>query len=80
MAHTENSTPLVMHKFLCNHNISQKLLPLNLQNTISIFGVFERECVKNNPYTSEELKQNTEMCTSRNTDETFHLIASDMRR
>jgi len=80
MAHTENSTPLVIHKFLCNHKISQTLLPLNLQNTISIFGVFETECVKNNPYISEELKQITEICTSSNTDETFHPMASDMRR
>jgi hypothetical protein len=40
----------------------------------------ERKCVKNNPYISEELKQNSEMCTSRNADENFHLMASDMRR
>jgi hypothetical protein len=41
---------------------------------------FLRECVQNNPHTSEELKQNIELCIWNVTAETLHRVASDMRK
>jgi hypothetical protein len=45
-----------------------------------LWGVLKENVYKNNPHTSEELKQNTELCISNVTAETLHRVASDMRK
>jgi hypothetical protein len=48
------------------------------RHRISIFwGVLKDNKNKNNPHTSEELKQNIEFCISNVTVETLHRVASN---
>jgi hypothetical protein len=43
-------------------------------------GFLKENVYKNNPHTSEELKQSYELFISNVTTETLHLVASDMRK
>jgi hypothetical protein len=43
-------------------------------------GFLKENVYKNNPHTSEELEQNTELCISNITAENFHRVALDMRK
>jgi hypothetical protein len=45
-----------------------------------LWGFLKENMHKNNPQTLEELKQNTELCTSNVTAETLHWVASNMRK
>jgi hypothetical protein len=55
--------------------------PLDLSPLfVYLRGFLNENVYKNNPHTSEELKQNTELCISNVTAETLHQVASSMRK
>jgi hypothetical protein len=66
-----------------SHYFSKLVAPSFLGSITTRFlslGVLKENVYKNNPHTSEELKQNTELCISNVTAETLHQVALNMRK
>jgi hypothetical protein len=84
MAYTANSTMQMLSYFFGGRINSQNMWPPRSQDLLPpdfyLWGVLKDNVYKINPRTSEELKQNTELCILNVTTEILHWVASNMRK
>jgi hypothetical protein len=83
-AHATNPTMQMLSEFFGGRVISRNLWPPRSPDLsppdFCLWRVLKENVYKNNPHTSEEFKQNTELCISNVTAETLHPVASITRK
>jgi hypothetical protein len=83
-AHTAHSKMQMLSEFFGGHIISQNLWPPPSPDLLPLdfclWGFLKESVYENNPPTSEELKQNIELCISNISAETLNSFASNVKR